>query len=143
MERRPLALFGVAALTLGVFACTSAKAPLSPSPTTSTAADGSTLKVTAPAPQSPVSDQRLSSAPTLVAAAAASTTGVAVPLQYRFEVMGPTGALVQRSDLLSSPSWAVTGTLAGLARHTWHVRAEYAGEAGPWSSAASFIAAEP
>jgi hypothetical protein len=64
------------------------------------------------------------------------------PLQYRFEVYGDTGAKVQDSGLMSSPSFRVTATLSFKKRQTWRVRAEYQGLVGPWSPTASFISAE-
>src|SRR5262245_2616426 len=56
--------------------------------------DGSTLKVTAPAPTSPINDaQAADTQPTLTASAATPKFDPQLsPLQYRFEVYGDTGA---------------------------------------------------
>jgi len=64
------------------------------------------------------------------------------PLQYRFEVYGDTGAKIQDSGLMNSPSFKITAALSFKKRQTWRVRAEYQGLIGPWSPMASFISAE-
>src|SRR5678815_3720440 len=66
-----------------------------------------------------------------------------VPLQYRFQVMNPAGTVVAQA-LVGSPTWTVTPELTAFnTTHTWRVRAEYLGEAGPWSNTMSFITVEP
>jgi hypothetical protein len=147
MRRTNLVLFGVSALVACALACSSAKpatpvAPTSSGPTAST--DGSTLKTSAPALQSPSNGARLTST-TVVLTASASTPQFAtgVPLQYRFQVMNPAGTVVAQA-LVGSPTWTVTPDLTAFnTQHTWRVRAEYLGEAGPWSNTMSFITVEP
>ena len=147
MRRRNLVLFGVSALVACALACSSAKpatpvAPTSSGPTAAT--DGSTLKTSAPALQSPSNGARLTST-TVVLTAGASTPQFAagVPLQYRFQVMNPAGTVVAQA-LVGSPTWTVTPELTAFnTNHTWRVRAEYLGEAGPWSNTMSFITVEP
>lgn len=122
-------------------------APTSPSaPAAATgdaAADGSTLKVTQPKPTSPIDDAPVNDAPTLTATASTPRFGDPGPLQYRFEVYDDTGAKVQDSGLVNSPSFKVTAVLSFKKRQTWRVRAEAQGLLGPWSSPmASFISAE-
>ena len=108
------------------------------------AADGSTLKVSAPGVVSPVNDAQQSDAPTLTASAASTKYGGSSPgpLSYRFQVFGPSGALVQDSGQLSGLSYKPTAQLTFKVRHTWRVRAEYGTDFGPWSATASFISAE-
>jgi hypothetical protein len=146
MKRRNLVLFGVSAIVACALACSSAKpaTPVAPTATGPAAAsDGSTLKASAPAPQSPGNGVKLTSS-TVVLTTGASTpqfvTGV--PLQYRFQVMNAAGTIVDQA-LVSTTSWTVAATLAPNSPHTWRVRAEYLGEAGPWSSTLSFITVDP
>ena len=146
MERRSLALLSVCTLIAGVIACTSSKpaTPVAPTSTGSTAAaDGSTLKVTPAAIQSPTNDQKLTTDVVLLTASASTgqfASGLA--LQYHFQVFNAANAMLQEA-VVGSPSWQVTAVLVGNARHTWRVRPEYQGEAGPWSGTGSFITREP
>lgn len=106
------------------------------------AADGSTLKATAPVPTDPVNDRQLTDSPTLTATTASMRFGSPLPLQYRFQVIAPNGSLVQDSGAISTTSFRVTASMAFKTRHTWRVRAEFQGEPGPWSSIASFMSSE-
>jgi hypothetical protein len=148
MSRYTVVVAGVALFIGLTLACTSnPAAPLAPSTSSSTstatkAADGSTLKVTAPVPQSPVNDQKLTTAPVLAVNAATATFGTTPALQYRFEVYNPANTLVA-SGVVSATSFSVTTTLAGNVRHTWRVRAEFQGSVGPWSTLGSFITPVP
>jgi len=129
-------------------ACSRQAAPGSPSTTArasddATAADGSTLKVTAPSPISPINDQQVSDAPTLTATASTlKFMSGSPPLQYRFEIFDAAGVKAQDSGPVNTPSFKVTAVLDFKKRYTWHVRAEYQGAAGPWSSVASFVSPE-
>jgi hypothetical protein len=144
MDRNTVLAVSVVALVAGTLACSSSsKAPLAPtlpSSTTTLPADGSTLKATAPTPQSPVNDQRVAGATpiTLTASASTSTFGSSVPLQYHFQVFNAASALVQEG-VVNTPSFTVTANLAFDTRHTWRARAESQGSAGPWSTPASFL----
>ncbi len=146
MKRRTLALFSVCALVAGVLACSTAKPATPVAPTSggaNAAADGSTLKASAVAPQSPINDQKLTSAVVVLTTNASTPQFAAgVPLQYRFQVMNAANAIVDQA-LVNSPSFAVTAVLAPNSRHTWRARPEYQGEAGPWSTTASFITEDP
>ena len=117
-------MFGVCALTAGALACSSAN-PASPvAPATSgpsAAADGSTLKVSAPAVVSPANDQKMtSSVVDLTASASALQFQSATPvaLQYRFQVFNDAGTLVDNA-LVNGTTYRVSTTLAPNARHTW------------------------
>src|SRR5438045_1545284 len=129
MPRNTFAVAGVAALIgLAVACSSSSNAPLSPTPPSNTMpADGSTLKVNAPTPQSPADGQQLDSAPLLVASTVGGNFVAAVPVQYRFQIFNDANVKVDDSGLLNAPSWASSATLEGKKRHTWKVRAEYQG----------------
>ena len=108
---------------------------------TASLTDPVTLKVTAPVAQSPVNDAKPQTSPvTLVASASTGKFATPTTLQYRFLVIGPTGAVVQDSGLQPKPSFDISASLELDKRHTWVVRAEANGSVGPWSTAASFIA---
>jgi len=148
MNRRTLALFGVSVLVAGVVACSSANpaTPVVPTPTGANAApDGSTLKVDPPTPMSPTNDLKLNS-PVVTLTARGSTlqfqSATPVTLQYRFQVFNGAGVMVE-NVLTSATSYQVAATLVPNARHTWRVRAESQGEAGPFSSTASFVTEDP
>ena len=140
-----------------VFVCTLAAAfavacgresatPVSPGAATAgdldAAADGSTLKATAPTPLSPVGDQQISDGPTLTASNSTLKFGGTGTLQYRFEVKNDAGTVIQTSPLQPTPTFRVTASLEFRKRHTWRARAEMDGTVGPWSAAASFISPE-
>jgi hypothetical protein len=123
--------------------------PAAPSPTgavavteAASAADGSTLKVTAPAPQQPASGSTASSlTPNLVVANSTFRfLGDVVfvrTLQYRFVVETASGSVV--SDVLTGAGVELTGSrvpagaLLPLTAYRWRVRAELGAGFGPWS----------
>src|SRR5436309_2270830 len=144
MQRTTFAVAGVAALIgLAVACSSSSNAPLSPTPPSNNLpADGSTLKVPAPTPQSPADGQALDEAPVLSASAVAPSYAASVPLQYRFQIFNDANVKVDDSGLLNAPNWSSSATLEGKKRHTWKVRAEYQGNVGPWSNARAFISSE-
>lgn len=144
---RTIPLAATAALVAATIACgTQSSAPTAPSATgatgTAAAADGSTLKVTAPAPQAPVNDAQLTDVPTLVASASAPKFGGQIALTYRFEVFNAAGAKVVDSGVVPSPTFRVSQSLELRQRHSWRVRAESSEGVGPWSAAASFVTSE-
>jgi hypothetical protein len=146
MNRRTLSVLAACAAAAVTFACNSKPGtPVTPTPTTTSASDGSTLKASAPTVQSPANDIKLTSSVVVLTAGAATlqfqnASGVA--LQYRFQVMNPAGTVVDNA-LVSSTTYQVASTLIEGVRHTWRVRAEANGEAGPWSSTASFLTRDP
>ena len=129
-------------------ACSRQQAPNSPSSAAQTtpdsaAADGSTLKVTAPTPVSPVNDQQVSDTPTLTVSSSTLKYSSGSPqFQYRFEIFNDAGVKAQDSGPVNGTSFKITAVLDFKKRYTWHARAEYLGAAGPWSSTASFISPE-
>jgi hypothetical protein len=147
MPRNLAAVTGVAVLFGLTLACTSnSSTPLTPTPSTggtaSTAADGSTLKVTAPVPQSPVGGVKPQTGPANLVVSASTASFTSTPaVQYRFQVFNAANAMVE-NVLVSSTSHPVDAELTVNAAYTWQARAEYQGSVGPWSSKGSFLAPE-
>jgi hypothetical protein len=148
MKRKTYAMFSVCALAASVYACSSANPATPVAPSTqgpTSAADGSTLKVSAPAAVSPANDLKLTS-PVVDLSATPSTfqfnPSSPVALQYRFQIFNAAGTMVENA-LVSGTTYRVSGTLVPNSRHTWKVRAEAQGQAGPFSNAASFITEDP
>jgi hypothetical protein len=137
----------VALVALAIACSRQSASPVSPSAAVSKAdagADGSTLKVSAPTPSSPINDVQQNDAPTLVVTASAPKFGgkLSGPLTYRFQVFGPSGAMVADSGTVAALSYRVTTTLQARVRHTWRARAELGNDMGPWSATGSFISSE-
>jgi hypothetical protein len=146
--QKKLLLFAIAAVTAVAMACgEKAATPVSPSPTASTgsdaAADGSTLKATAPAPQLPANASTVDSlTPNLVVANSTlkflgdvSTVGT---MQYRFLVETSAGLAV--SDTRTGAGASLTGSrvpadvLKQDTAYRWRARAELGSSTGPWSA---------
>ncbi|PYR92848.1 MAG: hypothetical protein DMF84_11305 [Acidobacteria bacterium] len=123
--------------------------PISPSsaavdPGASAAADGSTLKVTAPTPVSPINNQQPDGSLVLTATKARGKFAD-IPVSYEFEVFnasnqrvytsGVTGGAASGSDNVSH---TVGGSLEFDQPHTWRARGVFQGAVGPWSSTAAF-----
>jgi hypothetical protein len=135
-------------------ACSSKPAPNPASPTVNlselradAAADGSTLKATAPAPQSPINGTKPSEPPLRLVASNAQVRFVqGIPLTYRFEIQNTSGGTVYAFSGVPAGSGGTTthiptgGSLTADQTYRWRVRAEYQGLVGPWSELASFIA---
>jgi hypothetical protein len=148
-----LLLFGIAAATAAAMACGgNAAAPVSPTPvsseTAAAAADGSTLKATAPAPYSPANASVVSSlTPNLVVANATLKFLGDVPLtatlNYRFVVETQSGAAVTNMVVPTAGagygSLGITGArvpadvLKPGTTYRWRARAELSSAFGPWS----------
>jgi len=148
MKRKTYTMLGVCALAASVYACSSANpaAPVAPSTQgPAAAADGSTLKVSAPGAVSPANDLKLTS-PVVDLSATSSTfqftPATPVALQYRFQIFNAAGTMVENA-LVSGTTYRVASTLEPNTRHTWRVRAESQGQAGPFSSTLSFITEDP
>lgn len=138
---RPLAWLSVTALALFVAGCVSSDPamPTAPSLDLGSAPDGSTLKTTAPALQTPTGDQRLGLPPFTLVASPVAGTFAQVPFSYRIEVHDSNGVLVQDSGQLNAPVFSITLPLDQDRRYTWRARAEFAHGAGPWSVTGSFF----
>lgn len=144
---RRYALPGAAALTLAfVAACSQApQTPVSASPasgSTAANADGSTLKVTAPGLVSPKGGDTVDTRkPDLVFT---NSTGkfTSIAPQYRVEVFDAAGTFLG-ARLVNQGSGGQTTfpSETDLAYDTvfqWRARAEFDGQAGPWSATESF-----
>jgi hypothetical protein len=136
--------------TAGVFAlaiaCSESKSPSPVSPTappTATdggdaAADGSTLKVTAPGPVSPANGSTLGEFELVLritASTAKFVTG-SVPLAYRFELLR--GGQVVDSFRAPVLEWRPSATLESNTEYGWRARAEQGTSFGPWSATWTF-----
>jgi len=138
----------VAAATAVTFACSkSPGTPVSPSGNTGgtdAAADGSTLKVTAPTPVSPIGGALVEDLdPDLVIANATPLFVASLNLSYVFEVIDEDGQLVYRSNPIPAGAGGrttheINKDLDENEAHTWRVRAVLDGRQGPMSATASF-----
>lgn len=142
---------GVSILVAVAAACADKSGnPASPSAASSAglnaAADGSTLKATAPAQVSPINNLRIDDPEVtlLISNSTTSFTG-GVALTYQFEVYNSAGALVHRSGAVSAgsgtTSYVVPTELEGDQTYQWQARAQFEGASGPWSPRAFFLTA--
>lgn len=139
----PSALRGLAAATtLAVaVACTqSPQTPVSPSAApgsdTTAAADGSTLKVTAPTLTAPANQSNVeSSRPTLTWTASTGRHATVSPI-YEVVVLRD-GAPVYTAQSAGTTHQVAADAQAGVT-YTWRVRAVQDGAVGPWSATWSF-----
>lgn len=122
-------------------------APTSPSGAQSSdasaAADGSTLKVPAPAPQSPINNAQ----PDTLVLTTGKVTGkydTSINPSYEFEIKTSSGTTVPACSGTVPPgsgstvSYTPTCQLEFDSPYTWRARAVWAGAFGPWSAAAAF-----
>jgi hypothetical protein len=110
--------------------------------TSSTTSDGSTLKVTAPVPQSPINGARPEGGHTLVVAPSSALYVPAIAVKYRFQVFNSANTLVDDS-LQDGPSYDVQVELTTNQGYSWQARAESInGDVGPWSPKANFVAGD-
>jgi hypothetical protein len=110
---------------------------------TNAAADGSTLKATAPTPLSPLGGVRVAlGQPVVLLVTNATMLYAPVVLSYRFEVTNAAGAVIETTVVptgSSTTSRTIAATLNGDQTYQWRARAEYQGLVGPWSAKQSFI----
>lgn len=100
------------------------------------AADGSTLKVTAPSPLAPTGGARVDTRrPTLEWTA---STGSFTSVTPGYEVQVSTGGAVVYTATVTGTSHQVANDAAFDTTYTWRVRAVLEGAAGPWSAGATF-----
>lgn len=146
MHRHKYAVAGLAcALAITVAACSNTANPVSPNaaiPGSGAAGpNGETLKIDAPGATSPANGET-ASFPVTLTIANVQGRYTTFPVTYRYEVRNGAGTTVatgtQAAGSGSTTSIVVAQTLAFDAAHSWRVRAEYNGAAGPWSPAASF-----
>ena len=147
--KKKLLLFGIVAVTAAAVACgEKAATPASPSPaasseTAAAAADGSTLKATAPAPQQPANASTVSLlTPSLVVANSTlkylGDVSLVGTLQYRFVVETTSGASVYNALTAAGAGLTTAKVAANLlqpeATYRWRSRAELGSSVGPWSA---------
>jgi hypothetical protein len=147
MQYKTLVVCASAAALAAALACSkNPETPVAPSATEPGVADagpdGSTLKASAPTPQSPVNGQQPD---TLVLTAGKSTPsyGSQTPLSYEFEIRNSGNTTVCSSGVVgggsgSSVTYTPTCTLEFDQPYTWRVRAAVNNGRGPWSANASF-----
>lgn len=149
MYRKTLLASAFVCLTLAIACGKDTSTPVSPTGSsagdTGAAADGSTLKATAPTVQSPTGGVRVEGEIVLTLANAQAKYAN-VPLSYRFQIFNQAGQKVYESGQVpqgnGTTSHAVSGSLDFNKPHTWRARAEYFSAFGPWSSTGSFITPE-
>jgi hypothetical protein len=149
MLRKNIYILAATCILAVAVACgKSAETPVAPSSvptgTSDAASDGSTLKVSAPAPKSPINGQQPEGSLVLTAGAAAGKFAPVSPLSYRFQILNAANAVVCNmlvagggGDATITPS-SNGCSLEFDAVYSWQVRAEMSGAAGPWSSKATF-----
>jgi hypothetical protein len=147
-QKKAVSCSAAAMLALAVACSEAPQSPAAPSSTppvnAEAAADGSTLKVTAPSAQSPVNGAQPQSLTFVAGASTAQFAGGSLPpLNYQVEVKNAGGTTVctatgapSGNSVTISPSCALNFD----APHTWRMRAVLGSAVGPWSTAASFRA---
>lgn len=149
MERRSLLATSVGVLALAAACAQNPESPVSPSAATGSAAanaDGSTLKVSAPEPVSPGEGERTETVrPTIVFRNSAGRF-TSVALSYRVQVFDGSGNVIAElgvaQDASGQTSLTADTDLAYDTEYRWRVRAEYQGQAGPWSVIRTFVTAQ-
>lgn len=152
MHQKRIVLYSATALLALAIACSkSPQSPVSPTPspevTGDAAADGSTLKVTAPTPQSPVNGAQPDSFRLVSGLSSARFAVGPVPaLTYEFQVLTSGGSVINACTRTASASGGTvtadpTCTIEFDTNHKWRVRARFGSAFGPWSAEASFRSA--
>jgi hypothetical protein len=139
----------VCALGVAAACGKSPTSPASPSSTgvvsTDAAADGSTLKVTAPTNQAPPNGQRLEIPEgfALTVANGSSKFGASAAYTYRFQVLNAANQIVINAGGVpqggGTTSYVVNQALEGDQTYIYRARVEMGSEFGPWSTATSFV----
>jgi len=103
------------------------------------AADGSTLKVTAPGPVAPLNGAILSDFEVTLRIAASTAKFVSgpMPFAYRYELIR-NGTVVESARDTNLLAWKPKATLESNAQYSWHARAEQGTLFGPWSPTWTF-----
>lgn len=144
MGRYQFAAVSGVCLSAFLAACSSnsPQSPVSPAPVEEALGpSGESLKIAAPATLAPAGGVQADGALVLSVGNVAGTYA-SFPVTYRYEVRTTAGAVAATGTAAAaagaSTSIPVNATLAFDTPHTWRVRAEYAGKAGPWSADAAF-----
>jgi hypothetical protein len=148
MFRQTTTAFGLALSLAVAYGCAesmgSPTSPVSPAALTDAAADGSTLKVTAPTLQSPIGGVRIDNLePVFRIQNSRARFGTTPALTYRFEVQTMASVVVGTSGAVpagnSTTSWEFPTEQTLDTRYKWRVRAEYASRVGPWSGFSEYL----
>jgi hypothetical protein len=149
MQRKAVLWIPVVALIAMVLACSGDQKPASPTTpstpavgATGAASDTVTLKVNAPVPTSPVNGVRLTDAQatlTFQAASAKYVTGET--FSYRVQLMNASSVLLEEKTGTAT-SYKMATQFDADTLYQWRVRPEQQGQAGPWSSTATFRSME-
>jgi hypothetical protein len=134
------------AATIALAACSgSPQSPTSPSAAiggdTTAAADGSTLKVTAPSLIAPINGARVDTPRPLFTWTESTGTFVGAAPTYDIEV-STGGAVVYTANVAATEHQPTVDTAVDTA-YTWRVRARQDGATGPWAVAGSFQSSLP
>src|SRR5262245_55665046 len=145
MHRHKLALSIFAVFVAVALACSrQAATPTSPTgaapAAADAAADGSTLKATAPVAISPINGGQVSDQQPTLSWSASTLRVDTGGLQYEFEVFNDANAKVS-GGVVGGTSATIPTVLDFGKRHTWRVRATMQGANGPWSALAQFVSA--
>ena len=106
------------------------------------AADGSTLKVSAPTPVSPTGDLRLENRRPTMTADNANGRFANVPFTYEFQLLDDAGRTLRTQQVPQGSgrtTWVYPEDLERDTPYRWQVRALYEGAFGPWSPQARFF----
>lgn len=143
---RPLMMIATAGVFALAIACSEGKSPNPVSPTAppsatdggDAAADGSTLKVTAPGLVSPANGSQLGEFELVLRITASTAKFVAgnVPLAYRYELLR--GGQVVDSFRAPVLEWRPSAGLESNTEYGWRARAEQGTSFGPWSGTWTF-----
>ena len=145
MTRKALLCTATGVLAVAIACGKSAPAPTSPSaasqPDAGAAADGSTLKVTAPTTVSPTNNAK----PDQIVLVINNASGKNQPLvlSYEFEIFSGSTS-VYKSGAVAAGGGQTSATPSGIEfsadqQYTWRARAVYQGANGPWSGTATFL----
>ena len=148
LQKRFVLCSAAAVLALAIACSKSSETPTSPSVadngTGNAAADGSTLKVTAPAVLSPTNGAQPDSL-TLTASKAEGKYDKTLQLNYQFQIATDSGQVLSACTQTVAPndgettvSYTPSCGLEFDAPHRWKVRARSGDFVGPWSAEASF-----
>lgn len=146
MTVRLLVAASVAASLALAVACGQAASPVSPSVSPSSAgagSDGSTLKVTAPAPIFPVGGVRLDTLEPVFRLGTSSARYTTASFTYRLQVQRSNGQAVAEVAGLTPVNgqnvWEIPFLLDLDTAYRWRGRAEIGQDFGPWSDFATFL----
>lgn len=145
LQKKFVLCSATAMLALAVACSKSPQSPASPAGlptgTGDAAADGSTLKVSAPAPESPVNNAQPQTL-TLTAAVASPLFAVAgsPALTYEFQILTAGGSVVNACTTTASPSGGTVSATPPCSldfdtAYRWRVRARLGNAFGPWGEA--------